>query len=472
MTGVNEILHELSAHSGRNDKIKIIVRELRNGNTNFYRACQLALNPFINYGIKTQMVEWAGWPDEKKPMNELLDMVESDIQNKHSSNELCSALERIMKMSMLEEWIVIQRIILKDLKCGVQASTFNAAVAKVAKAKYKPIPLWPCMLVSSNFEKFASKADWANGIYCQKKMDGARCSAVVTPYIDEFHKKAYKIEYFARSGKMLSIDNKTMDNEIAELANTLYKDYPQFNDEGIVLDGELLVNDENGNIAIRQSGNGIVNKAVRGTLSRDEATHLKFVIWDLIPIAVFTQRENIEWNPTYKERFDILNDVFSKITQMKFIDLVESTIVYSKEEAESIFNKYINEKEEGCVVKSPNNLWSDTRATDMAKMKNVLDADLVVVGVEKGSKGTQFENALGNLICESSDGKVHVGVGTGFTEKDRFDFIKENLVGKIVTIGYNARIKNKENDIDSLFLPRFVCFRTDKSVANASDEIS
>ena len=47
-------------------------------------------------------------------------------------------------------------------------------------------------------------------------------------------------------------------------------------------------------------------------------------------------------------------------------------------------------------------------------------------------------------------------------------------MGKIVTVKYNERISSKSanrNGVDSLFLPRFECFRDDKLVADSSDEI-
>ena len=79
---------------------------------------------------------------------------------------------------------------------------------------------------------------------------------------------------------------------------------------------------------------------------------------------------------------------------------------------------------------------------------------------------------LGAMVLESDDGKVRVSVGTGFTDDQRKKFFDRNLVGKIVTVVYNSRIKDKNReDVDSLFLPRFVEIREDKDVTNTSEEI-
>ena len=49
---------------------------------------------------------------------------------------------------------------------------------------------------------------------------------------------------------------------------------------------------------------------------------------------------------------------------------------------------------------------------------------------------------------------------------------KDAVIGRIVTVGYNARIKDKNrNGVDSLFLPRFLELREDKDTADTSDAI-
>ena len=82
---------------------------------------------------------------------------------------------------------------------------------------------------------------------------------------------------------------------------------------------------------------------------------------------------------------------------------------------------------------------------------------------------------IGSLICATSDRLVEVSI-SGFSDELR-QWITDNidsLIGKIVTVLYNERISSKDKNragVDSLFLPRFVEFRNDKSVANSSKEI-
>jgi ATP-dependent DNA ligase len=98
----------------------------------------------------------------------------------------------------------------------------------------------------------------------------------------------------------------------------------------------------------------------------------------------------------------------------------------------------------------------------MGKMKQIEDADLIVVGWEEGT-GKNI-GKLGALVCETAEGKVKVNVGTGFSDEERL--ITDDYVGKVITVQYNQLITDKKTGDYSLFLPRFIEVRNDKSVAN------
>lgn len=98
------------------------------------------------------------------------------------------------------------------------------------------------------------------------------------------------------------------------------------------------------------------------------------------------------------------------------------------------------------------------------------NTDMVVLDWIEGTN--RFEGMLGAIVCQSSDGKVVTKVGTGFTEHQRATIKREDIVGKIVTVMYNTRIKDKNRpDVDSLFLPRFIEIREDKDQADCSENI-
>lgn len=125
--------------------------------------------------------------------------------------------------------------------------------------------------------------------------------------------------------------------------------------------------------------------------------------------------------------------------------------------------------EEGVIAKNLKGKWEPKRSKNLCKFKAEETADLVVVDWEPGQG--KYEGQLGALVCETSDGKVRVNVGSGFSDEQRRYITKDNSVDKIVEIKYNAKITKKDGGADSLYLPRFIGFRVDKNQADSSEEI-
>ena len=287
--------------------------------------------------------------------------------------------------------------------------------------------------------------------YSQLKADGVRANALVKDGV---------VTICGRSGKLIDVLGH-LDKDIIELASLYGGD--------MFFDGELVVYDSSGGTQARRTGNGIINKAIRGTISSEEAADVRFQIWDAFPLAEFNQGQS---KCAYRERFQALTEKMAVFQGSKML-LIPSREVNSWEDAEQHFQEMLSNGEEGVIVKDFSGIWSHTRSEHLVKMKAELDTDLEVVGYNPGTG--QFEGMVGSLICSSSDGKVVVSI-SGFTIELR-TWITENInavIGKIVTVMYNERIASKSADradIDSLFLPRFKQLRDDKLVADSSDVI-
>jgi hypothetical protein len=184
-------------------------------------------------------------------------------------------------------------------------------------------------------------------------------------------------------------------------------------------------------------------------------------VWDIIPYAYFADGHC----PTpYSTRFSTLQNM----NLPSKIHLVEHNIVDDIETAQTIFQKYLAAGQEGIILKDMNGPWEDKRSKGQIKFKSELECDLKIIGVEEGSG--KYEGLLGALVCVSSDGIVNVNVGSGFNDEQRKSLMPCDLLGKIVAVKYNARIKNRQGD-ESLFLPIFVEIREDKDVADSSELI-
>lgn len=81
---------------------------------------------------------------------------------------------------------------------------------------------------------------------------------------------------------------------------------------------------------------------------------------------------------------------------------------------------------------------------------------------------------LGAIKCQSEDGLLLVDVGTGLTEENRRYFWdnQDKYLDKILTVKYNEKIKDKNKDTWSLFLPVFIEWRDlEKTIADKLEEI-
>jgi ATP-dependent DNA ligase len=307
------------------------------------------------------------------------------------------------------------------------------------------------MLASGFEQKLIDKIGFP--AFVQLKLDGMRFNAIV---------RGDKIEFRSRNGRQLDIASDLFAKAFIGLANIYGTD--------IVFDGELLVVDSSGKPLDRKTGNGILTKAIKGTQSAKEGGMIRAILWDAIPFEYFVRRE---YKLSYKERFKSL---VSKIEKFKsksqisyLIDIVTTEVVNNQSTVNLLFSKYLDEGQEGIIFKSFNGIWEDKRSKDQVKFKAELECDLIVVGWEKGTG--KNKDRLGALICESSDGLIRVNVGSGYTDAQREEFVVDYVKGKVVTIKYNARIKDKGGNVESLFLPTFIELREDKNSADNIKDI-
>ena len=233
-------------------------------------------------------------------------------------------------------------------------------------------------------------------------------------------------------------------------------------DVDCVFDGELLVVD-NGGILDRQTGNGILNKANKGTISAAEAAKVRATIWDVIPYLYFVDGA---CNTPYSKRFDSLQVLVKKHTPSK-VGLVASREVANYEEAKEVFEDLLAQGQEGIILKDKAGIWEDKRTKSQIKFKGELECDLKIVGIEEGTG--KYAGMLGALLLESADGVITTRAGSGFTDDQRKTLGKE-IIGKIAAIKYNMRIKNKAGE-ESLFLPIVLEIREDKEEADDSSSI-
>ena len=441
MNSVYTVLDKLAADNSRLAKEAILKSEL--ANEDFWHAVRLALDPFTNFYIK----KIPGYTRSRRAnlsMRQALESLGRLSRREVTGNAGIDHLVHILENVSASDSLVIERVIAKDLKCGVSEATIN---------KIRPgfITTYPVMLASAYDQRLIDRFDWPG--MCQLKLDGMRFNAIV---------RGENVEFRSRNGKEISIPSDLFPRAFVALAKEYGADY--------VFDGELLVVDAAGKPLDRKTGNGILNKAVKGTVSKSEAARIRATVWDAIPVENFV--EGI-YSVAYESRFTRLVGAHKQFSESSrqlshLISPVLTEYVKNDYEARRMFERFLAEGQEGTILKDRNAVWEDKRSKGSIKFKGELEADMRIIGWELGTG--KNSNRLGALVVSSEDGKIVVNVGTGFTDADR-DSIQPNVVGKIASIKYNARIQDKKGNTESLFLPVFVEIREDKDTADLSISI-
>jgi len=433
---LNQIFEDLAANPSRNFKLDYLNQQA--GNDALREVIRLALDPFTQFYQRKIPAYTPNTTEHAASLQAVLPALSDLSLRLVTGHAAIHHLQMMLEAVSPDDAKVIERIIKKDLKCGVQVSTANDVWMGLIKE-------YPVMLCSPYLQKLVDKIKFP--AYAQMKMDGMRFNAIV---------RDGKCEFRSRNGKEIQLLG-NLEAEFVALAGPV----------DCVFDGELLVMDDmTGQFMDRQTGNGILNKANKGTISADEAAKVHASVWDLIPYAYFTDGHC----PTpYSNRFAKLETVVSnQKSEGKKIWSVASTLVETLDQAQEIFQDYLAKGYEGIILKDGSGEWEDKRSKGQIKFKGELECDLKIVGLESGTG--KYQGLLGSLICESSDGLLKVSVGSGLTDTDRLELNSTSIIGKVIAVKYNARIKNKQGE-DSLFLPIFLELREDKDIADSDKDI-
>lgn len=243
-------------------------------------------------------------------------------------------------------------------------------------------------------------------------------------------------------------------SRIEEALETIRRNHPLEKD--LVLDGELLHRTEEGKIADRATGNGILTKSIKGTISKEEQESLLVVVWDVISLEDY--QKGVSEVP-YEKRLELLRTL---VSGSDVISLIESRSVSDLPETFSYFIEARERGEEGIILKNLADAWEGKRIRGSVKFKLEISNTLRCLEQRPGKPGTKYETCLGSLVCASDDKTVEVMVGGGFSDEQREFFWKNPLVGKCVEIVSNGLIQDKDGTY-SLFLPRFKMVRDDKN---------
>jgi ATP-dependent DNA ligase len=440
MSFIYSIFEQLASDNSRLAKEAILIKNKSNGT--LQRVFYLALDPFQQFYIR-KIPEYT-ISNTSITLDEALDQLDALNKRLVTGHAGIKHLTNILKSLTEKDAKIIERIIAKDLRCGVSEATANKIWPKL-------ISTYPVMLASGYDQKLVDKISFP--AYVQLKLDGMRFNAIV---------RGQTVEFRSRNGREIIIPNKTFAVPFIKMAEHYKQD--------MVFDGELLIADFAGKPVNRQTGNGILSKAIKGTMSETEALQVRATLWDSISYDSFKLGIDIEpYNIRMAKLSNAMSDMKHSNSQFgQYVDMVWTKEVTELSSAKTIFETFLAQGQEGTILKSKTGIWEDKRSKEQIKFKGELECELRVIDWEEGTG--KNKGRLGALVCESEDGVIRVNVGSGYSDEQRDAYTKQ-VIGKVITVKYNARIKERSGNTESLFLPVFIELREDKDIADMANKI-
>lgn len=438
---IREMIMALQNEGSKNGKIAI----LKTADLIFQEVLRFAYNPEFNYYIKAA----------RKPANygsqtlyELWPQVGSLLINLHNrdvtGNVAHEAVTNLMSWMKKEEADIFENIMKRDLRCGINVATINAAIDGL-------IPEYPYMRCSLPDKSNLGKFNWKAGVISQEKADGM--------FVNIIRREGGEILIQSRNGSIFPmIEFGTLVSGLQQLEGFL---------DETVLHGEMVVTDISGHVLPREDGNGMLNSVLKGG-EFPYGFYPKVYLWDILPLEDY--KNGLHKTP-YNARLHALQTMVKDVLADN-ISMIETRVVHSMDEARAHYTEMTECGKEGTILKDPRSIWKDGTSKDCVKFKIEAEVDLLVTGVNAGNG--KNADTFGSLVCQSSDGLVEVAV-SGFTDADRERIAGEldQWIGKrIITVRANNLMPVPQSGGKrSLFLPRFVEERLDKTEADSLDKI-
>ena len=368
----------------------------------------------------------------------LRDLIEYLLSNNTGTDQnvyiVQNFINRIQNSPQINEKQIISDIITKDFKCGVTDLTAYGHIPGLERN-------WRerkgHSLVDSKTGELKIKKILGKNVTVTLKLDGYRYKVV---------KQGDDINIYTSSGKL--------DNNLVEIIEEAKK-LP----DG-VYDGEMIAHGDFEDSTARFN-------ATTKILGKDDIkTGIDFIVFDYI--------EDIEGFFDYKEykvprykRLEQVRDIIANIEGLHYIKLVPVYCNNTKatdsiiNNIYGIYEKVINEGEEGLVIDLADSSYIRAKGTTMFKMKPEVSGDFKVVDVVEG-KGKDA-GRLGAFIIEYKDNLVHVGSGLTDTIREEVWADPSKYIGKLIEVVYFGETRDEKTEKLSIRLPRFKRFRHDKN---------
>jgi DNA ligase-1 len=294
-----------------------------------------------------------------------------------------------------QKWCL--RILLKNLRCGVQETTVN----KVWPGSITKFSVQLAETLSSHFEKdkgIVIDEPVKYPVRVEPKLDGLRCIAV---------KHGGEVTMFTRNGTVLE----TLPSIKAALAAA---DWDEF-----VLDGEAMGSDWNESASV-----------VMSHKKGKDDSGIVFHVFDAMHFDDWREQTSQFY---LKDRVDLVAELLKMMPAGAPVRQVDGLTVNKQSDLLAFYSKSMEGGYEGIMVKDLRANYSFKRGDSVLKLKPVTTYEGVVVGSYEGRRGSKREGLWGGFDVVLPNGVV-TRLGGGFTDKLKAEIHMDpdSWVGKVV----------------------------------------
>jgi DNA ligase-1 len=313
---------------------------------------------------------------------------------------------------------LIHCIIDKDLKTRAGDKLINKALPDF-------IPTFSVALADKYVPKIVN---WKDGWYASRKIDGARCIAIVDDKGNS--------TFYSRTGKVF------------DTLNVVHDAIRSMGLVNVVLDGELCLVDEDG----VEDFQGVMKELRK----KDHIIpNPVYKIFDMLTHDEFYSQKGSSSRP-FSIRVKDLEYVMAQDNKNKCLVQLEQTVIKDEYHFQELVKEASNKGWEGLMLRA-DEPYKGKRSKDLLKYKTFFDDEYTVENVSFGpfryiKDGQECEEImLSNITIEHKGYKVDVGSGFTIEERQSFYKDKSKILNKTVTIQYFEETNNQDGGISLRF---------------------
>lgn len=429
MTNLNNFVvfyQKITGTTSRLEKMAIL-REYQN-DSQIREILYFLFNPFIVTGISNKKLAKTVLPEPATTCADLSALMQYFQKHTTGRDEDLAVLQKFVADLPTEQRDLVTGLIKKDLTLGANEKTIN----KVFGADF--IPAFDVMLA----ERYADNQDYVAGkrFIVTEKLDGVRCLLIFNA--------AGEPTFFARSGKPFA--------DLVELASEV-----QQLDPTLVYDGELL-------LGVEQpiDSADLYRLTVKVTAKDGPKKDLVYHIFDCLPKEDLLQGCS---NVHCEKRKKMVTEQLTKLALPHVVNVPILYVGVDTDKIDTICDEYTAMGREGVMVNLADAPYECKRTKNLLKVKRFNTADVRVLGWEEGTGANKSKLGAVTVEFTAPDGKNYTcKVGSGFAKEEREYFFAhpDEIVGRIIEIGYFELSQNQNDTGYSLRFPTFKSVRHDK----------